>query len=130
LGRYIEGVRFVVDQTEATPPYAQLREQIRAAIRTGDLPVGTRLPTIRRLAGTAGVAPGTVARAYRELEAGGLIDTRGRHGTFVSNPADDQTLHRQQLSALARAYARTAARYGVQPAVALGLIDQAMRDQE
>ncbi len=79
---------------------------------------------------TASVAPGTVARAYRELETQGLLETRGRHGTFVSDPAEARNLHRRELSDLAESYARTAARHGVRPAVALDLIDQALRNQE
>jgi len=74
----------VIDPTSPTPPFEQLRAQYVAAIASGELPPGSRLPTVRRLAGDLGLAPGTVARAYRELETAGLIETRGRHGTFVS----------------------------------------------
>jgi DNA-binding transcriptional regulator YhcF (GntR family) len=73
-----------VDPRSATPPYEQLREQLAALVRFGALPVGTRLPTIRQLAGDLGLAPGTVARTYRELEAAGLVVSRGRHGTTVT----------------------------------------------
>ncbi|GAA2958936.1 MULTISPECIES: GntR family transcriptional regulator [Microbacterium] len=74
----------IIDPTSPTPPFEQLRTQYVAAIASGELPPGSRLPTVRRLAGDLGLAPGTVARAYRELETTGLIETRGRHGTFVS----------------------------------------------
>ncbi|MEV8357815.1 GntR family transcriptional regulator [Microbacterium sp. NPDC076895] len=74
----------VIDPASPTPPFEQLRAQYVAAIASGELPPGSRLPTVRRLAGDLGLAPGTVARAYRELETAGLIETRGRHGTFVS----------------------------------------------
>src|SRR5690606_11229934 len=56
-----------VDTTSAVPPYEQMRAQITALITTGALAVGDRLPSIRQLAGDLGLAPGTVARAYREL---------------------------------------------------------------
>jgi DNA-binding transcriptional regulator YhcF (GntR family) len=46
--------------------------------------VGTRLPTIRRLAADLGLAVNTVGRAYRELEEAGLIETGGAAGSFVS----------------------------------------------
>ena len=49
----------------------------------GDLAPGTRLPTVRQLAADLGLAANTVARAYRELEADGVIATYGRKGTFV-----------------------------------------------
>ena len=74
----------VIDPASPTPPFEQLRAQYVAAIASGELPPGSRLPTVRRLAGDLGLAPGTVARAYRELETTGLIETRGRYGTFVS----------------------------------------------
>lgn len=122
-------VRFVVDQAAAAAPYLQVRDQILAAIRSGRLPVGTRLPAIRKAAESAGIAPGTVARAYRELEAQGVLDTRGRYGTFVSDPAGSSALHRRELSELAESYAGTAARYGIEPAAALELIARALRDQ-
>ena len=56
-------------------------------VRSGVLGPGDRLPAIRHLANDLGVAPGTIARAYRELEAAGLVATRGRHGTVVQAAA-------------------------------------------
>lgn len=62
--------------------------------------MGTRLPTVRSLARTLGLAPGTVARAYRELEAAGVVETRGRAGTVVAGGVD--ALERElQLAAAA-----------------------------
>ena len=49
----------------------------------GELLPGERLPTVRALAADAALAPNTVARAYRELEAAGYLEGRGRAGTFV-----------------------------------------------
>lgn len=59
-------------------------------VRAGALPPGTRLPTVRDLAGQLGVAANTVARAYRELESAAIVETRGRFGTFISrfDPTD------------------------------------------
>lgn len=73
-----------VDERSPVPPYEQLRSQVAAIITSGSLGVGERLPTIRQLAGDLGIAPGTVQRAYRELEADGLIVSRGRRGTTVA----------------------------------------------
>lgn len=73
-----------VDLASATPPYEQIRAQISSLIVLGALEPGTRLPTVRRLAADLGIAAGTVARAYRELEQSGLIDTRRRNGTVVA----------------------------------------------
>jgi DNA-binding transcriptional regulator YhcF (GntR family) len=78
-------VRLVLlDPASAVPPFEQLRSQLAAAIESGELPPASQLPTVRWLAGDLGLAANTVARAYRELELAGLIEGRGRHGTFVA----------------------------------------------
>lgn len=73
-----------IDVTSAVPPYEQIRTQIASLIATGTLPAGSQLPTVRDLAADLGVAVGTVARAYRELEAGGHVVSRRRTGTVVA----------------------------------------------
>ena len=72
-----------VDVKGPTPPYEQIRSQVAAYIQSGLLADGARLPTMRALAADLGVATGTVARAYSELEAAGLIASRRRTGTVV-----------------------------------------------
>jgi DNA-binding transcriptional regulator YhcF (GntR family) len=73
-----------VDPASAVPPYEQIRAQVQTMAAMGVLPVGARLPSIRQLSKDLGVAGGTVARAYRELDSDGVITTRGRHGSFVA----------------------------------------------
>lgn len=73
-----------VDLRSATPPYEQIRSQISSLIALGALAPGSRLPTVRSLAADLGIAAGTVARAYKELEAAGLVDSRRRGGTVVA----------------------------------------------
>lgn len=76
------------DVAAGQPPFDQLRSQIARRAASGDLPPGSKLPTVRALAAELGLAPNTVARAYRELEADGVVVTEGRRGTFVaSGPA-------------------------------------------
>lgn len=77
-----------IDSESAAPPFEQLRAQFAAAIASGELAPGTRLPTVRRLAGDLGLAPNTVARSFRQLEVDGLIETRGRLGSFVAATGD------------------------------------------
>lgn len=72
-----------IDPASDLPPFEQLRTQIAAAVAGGALAPGTRLPTVRALAQELGLAVNTVARVYRELEADGVVETRGRHGTLV-----------------------------------------------
>ncbi|MDO4242688.1 MAG: GntR family transcriptional regulator [Actinomyces sp.] len=84
-----------VDSATQIPPFEQIRAQLAAQITSGLLDAGARLPSVRRLAADLGVAPGTVARAYRELEQAGLVHTNRRTGTSVAPvPArrmDDRT---------------------------------------
>ena len=80
------GVAVSLDLHAATPPYEQVRAQLAGHIRAGALRAGDKLPVVRALAADLGVATNTVARAYRELEAGGLVTTRRRVGTIVQAP--------------------------------------------
>ena len=89
----------VVNPRSPVPPYEQLRAQLLAAVTSGELAAGARLPTVRRLAEDLGLAPGTVARAYRELEASRVIETRGRNGTFVSPHGDPARQEAQRAAA-------------------------------
>lgn len=73
-----------VDLRSTTPPYEQIRAQISALAAVGSLAPGSRLPTVRSLAADLGIAPGTVARAYKELEAAGVVEARRRGGTFIA----------------------------------------------
>ncbi|MBT2548737.1 GntR family transcriptional regulator [Arthrobacter sp. ISL-65] len=63
--------------------FEQLRLHVIEQADQGKLAPGTRLPAVRSLAGILGVAPHTVARAYKELEAAGVVATKGRNGTVV-----------------------------------------------
>jgi len=88
-----------IDHASTTPPFEQLRVQLLDRMQRGALAAGSRLPTVRQLAADLGVAPGTVARAYRELEAAGAIVTRGRAGSVVAWSADAGERAVQQLVA-------------------------------
>jgi DNA-binding transcriptional regulator YhcF (GntR family) len=73
-----------IDPGSSVPPFEQVRTQFAAQISDGSLAAGTRLPTVRQLADDLGLAANTVARAYRDLETAGLVETRGRNGTVVT----------------------------------------------
>lgn len=90
-----------VDAASSTAPYEQVRLQVLEHVDSGRLRPGDRLPTVRSLAERLGVAPGTVARTYRELEASGVVVTRGRAGTVVADSAVQlETLVGQATAAL------------------------------
>ena len=63
-------------------------------ISSGQLAVGTRLPTVRELSKLLGVSPTTVSEAWQSLAAVGAIDARGRQGTFVRQPTGPVTPRR------------------------------------
>ena len=108
----------VIDPQSAVPPFEQLRVQLLSQVQSGELPPGARLPTVRRLADDLGIAPNTVARTYRELEASGIIETRGRNGSFVA-PQGDATRQAAQRAAAAFAEQMRALRVGADEALAM-----------
>ena len=114
-----------IDQTSPTPPFEQLRHQIEVLTRAGELAPGDRLPTVRQLAEDLGIAPGTVARAYRELEQGGLLEGRGRAGSFI---ADDDANHAAQ--AAAHAYVKRIQSLGLPASSALTLVERLIAPPE
>jgi GntR family transcriptional regulator len=77
-----------VDPKSSTPLYAQIMEQTHRAAATGILQPGDQAPRVRDLAEQLRVNPNTVARAYRELQAEGLLVARQGSGTFVSDEAE------------------------------------------
>jgi GntR family transcriptional regulator len=98
--------------------FEQLRLQVIHLADNGALPPGTRLPAVRALAERLDVAPHTVARAYKELEAAGIVATHGRNGTVVCAP--DERLG--GLAAAAAAYAAAAKAQGATFAEAVKLL--------
>jgi len=111
-----------LDPASQTPPFEQLRAQIAGRVAAGDLSAGTKLPTVRGLAGELGVAAGTVARAYRELEADGVVVTEGRRGTFV---AASSAAASPDAGSAAQQYAADARRLGLTRAEAVRLLEEA-----
>ena len=117
-----------VDLSSAVPPFEQIRAQVAQQAAAGMLPPGTRLPSIRQLSADLGLAPGTVARAYRELEVTGIIRARGRHGTFIAagagGPSAAGPERASELRAAAAEYARRAGQLGAEPAEAVLVLRQ------
>ena len=116
-----------VEPSSPIPPYEQIRMQIATMTLSGVLDVGARLPTIRQLAKDLGVAGGTVARAYRELEADGAIVTRGRHGSFVARTSPVRDRSNSAVRDAANAFAVRVHQLGADPQGALDLARQALK---
>lgn len=77
-------ISVTVDSASPVPPFEQIRRRITDLIETGALTAGQRLPPVRQLAGDLRVAPGTVARAYKEMESAGLLVSQRGAGTRVA----------------------------------------------
>jgi DNA-binding transcriptional regulator YhcF (GntR family) len=109
-----------VDPNAPEPPYEQVREQVRTQVEKGALAPGTKLPTVRGLAADLGLATNTVARAYRELESLGVIETRGRAGSVVTGGGVDRAAREA-----AHAYAEQLRALGLDEAAGIRLLRRA-----
>ena len=116
-------VMITIDPGAQEPPFEQIKEQVSAQRTTGEMPAGHRLPPVRQLATELGLAPNTVARAYRELEAAGVIETRGRHGSFIVGTG--ASAQKEGAAAAAEYVARIRA-LGLSDDDAVSLIHQAL----
>jgi GntR family transcriptional regulator len=76
--------RLRLDLQSGVPVYRQIIDQVHGGVASGSLSVGDQLPTVRQLAVDLSINPNTVARAYRELELGGLLETHQGTGTFIA----------------------------------------------
>lgn len=120
-------MRIRLDPSSPTALSAQLRDGLAGKIRAGRLLPGDRVPPVRELATELGLAPNTVARAYRELEIAGLLVGRGRHGTFVAERLPEGTTGTAaDLERAAGTYARRARQLGVSPPEALSAVRRAL----
>ena len=104
-----------LDTANPTPPFEQIRQQLTDEIRSGNLKPGHKLPSVRQLAGDLRIAAGTVARAYTELEADGLLES-SRTGTRV-----------RQVDPISAAAREAARRYIAAIAAEGGTLDDAIR---
>lgn len=119
----MNSLQLTIDPHAATPPFQQLRTHILQAVRAGDLVPGHKLPTVRSLADELGLAVNTVARAYRELEQDGVIETRGRKGSFIATLGDPAV---QQAQLAATAYAERTRELAINPTEALDIVKAAL----
>lgn len=119
-----------LDPADDAPPYEQVKRGIIARIAAGSLLPDDRLPAIRALADELGLAANTVARAYKELEAEGLVVTRGRAGTRIAegiDPADLPTA--SGLSSAVVAFATDTVARAARAGLPLDQLAAAVRDE-
>ena len=96
-----------LDERSSKPLYEQIIEQFKFLVARGSLMPEDAIPSVRKLASQLGITPSTVAKAYRELERQGVIETIRAKGTFIARKvelqADDRKLSalHQSLSSIA-----------------------------
>ncbi len=112
-----------IDAGSDRPPFEQVRIGVIDLIESGELLTGERLPTVRALASRLGVAANTVARSYRELEAAGVIETRGRQGSFIKAGRHDAL---DAGFAAAAAYVETARELGLDDSVIVEMLNRVL----
>jgi len=108
-------IRISLDKTSRVPIHDQIKEQIKGLIHAGQLKTGDQVPTMRALSLELGVNFNTVAHAYRELDAEGVIATRRGEGTFVTgtpSAAEMRRLRQKKLHDLVKALLEEADRLG------------------
>lgn len=116
----------------AIPRFEQLRAQLSVMVAVGRLQPGARLPTVRHMAEQLDLAPGTVARTYRELEKDGIVEGRGRLGTFVvDEPPHSEPLRerRERIAAAAARYVFEVRQLGADVEAAQAAVEAAYADR-
>jgi len=100
-----QAINFSLDQSNGTPIYRQIIQQIEYAILSGRMQPGDRLPTIRSLAVDLKTNPNTIAKAYGEMEIRGILETQVGSGTYISDKKpvmEDDSLNRKIHEVLGR----------------------------
>lgn len=85
-------IEFYIDTHSGVPPYLQIAQQVRRALKLGLLKQGDQLPTVKEVVARLAINPNTVSKAYRELEHDGLVAARVGVGTFVATSTTRETL--------------------------------------
>ena len=112
------------------PIYEQLMETITAAIASGTLAAGSRLPSVREMAAQAGVNPNTMQRALAELERDGLLYSQRTAGRFVTDQSDRITQKRKELAMQQiRIFLSSMKEMGYTSEQTLNLIQQAVKEE-
>ena len=112
------------------PIYVQLMETITAAIASGTLAAGSRLPSVREMAAQAGVNPNTMQRALAELERNGLLYSQRTAGRFVTDQSDRITQKRKELAMQQiRIFLSSMKEMGYTSEQTLNLIQQAVKEE-
>lgn len=115
-------MRFEIDPRSPRSPGEQIQDQVTFAVASGRLAPGARLPSVRGLAAQALVNPNTAARAYRELEHAGVVESRPGDGVYVAQRGG------ARCASLSAKLVEERLGRAVEEAVAAGLSERELRD--
>jgi len=120
---------FRIDSRSGIPPYLQIVQQVKHALRLGMIGPGDQLPTIKQVVADVAINPNTVLKAYRDLEREGLVQGRAGVGTFVLRRPDGPppTLQAQLRRSLDR-WIRSAFDAGLDHESIASLFESGLRD--
>ena len=93
-------MKLAIDKNVPIPAYQQVVDGISVAVERGDVARGARLPSVRMLAVDLGLNVNTVARAYRDLERAGVVNTMPGMGTFVARETANGSVRRYGIPAI------------------------------
>ena len=122
---------FRIDPKSGVPPYAQIVQQVKQALRLGWLLPGDKLPTVNEVASSIVINPNTVQKAYKELEQEGLVQGRPGLGTYIQR--DLTQASQASLSALGnslRQWILKARSSGLDDAGIMDLINATLKSAE
>ncbi len=121
-----------LDTASGLPIYRQIVDWVKMGIASGRMSSGEQLPTVRQLAVDLGVNINTVARAYMELERGGVVHTLRGKGTFVAEHEleEDALLRASKLRDLVTEFLSKAAEFGFAARELRGELDTRLSDEK
>lgn len=124
-----ENFTFFLNQSRGIPVYLQLVHQVKHALQLGYLKPGDQLPTVKQVVSSVVVNPNTVLKAYRILEAEGLVDIRPGSGTFITGGGSGLNLgNLDQIQASLREWFQKAIQAGLDQSAIDAIFSRVMRE--
>ena len=122
-------IAFRIETRSGIPPYLQIVQQVKHALRLGMIGPGDQLPTVKQVVAEVAINPNTVLKAYRDLEREGLVEGRPGLGTFVLKRPEGPPphLHAALRRSLER-WLRSALDAGLDHESVASLFDSTLRD--
>lgn len=125
-------MKLIISSVSGEPIYEQIKNQIRAAILSGELQPGEALPSLRKLAKELRISVLTVTRAYNELAYEGLVENMQGKGTFVMSRSSElmKQRARERIMQVFKQTCAAAKAADIELIDLLGMFEQAYKEQQ